>query len=106
MKFLKQIDLRGASILFFLLFRATPVAYGDSQARGRIGATAALFEPTTSWFLVGFISTAPRREPQRPHNLMKEQSVNQSKRNGVNAPPHSFQITGRYIYSSHSSKLI
>ena len=25
----------------FLLFRATPMAYGGSQARGRIGATAA-----------------------------------------------------------------
>ena len=27
--------------LFFCLFRATPVAHGDSQARGRIGAIAA-----------------------------------------------------------------
>ena len=27
--------------LFILLFRAVPTAYGDSQARGRIGATAA-----------------------------------------------------------------
>ena len=26
---------------FFLLFKATPTAYGDSQARGRIRATAA-----------------------------------------------------------------
>ena len=26
---------------FFLLFRATPTAHGDSQARGPIGATAA-----------------------------------------------------------------
>ena len=26
---------------FFLLFRATPTAYGGSQARDRIGATAA-----------------------------------------------------------------
>ena len=26
---------------YFLLFRAAPVAYGSSQARGRIGATAA-----------------------------------------------------------------
>ena len=25
---------------FFLLFRAIPMAYGNSQARGRIGATA------------------------------------------------------------------
>ena len=28
-------------ILFFFLFRAAPTAYGNSQARGRIGATAA-----------------------------------------------------------------
>ena len=28
-------------VCLFLLFRATPVAYGGSQARGRIGATAA-----------------------------------------------------------------
>ena len=27
--------------LFILLFRATPVPYGGSQARGQIGATAA-----------------------------------------------------------------
>ena len=27
--------------LFFFLFRATPAAYGSSQARGRIGAAAA-----------------------------------------------------------------
>ena len=30
-----------ASLFFFLLFRAAPVAYGGSQARGPIGATAA-----------------------------------------------------------------
>lgn len=29
------------TFFFFLLFRATPVAYGSSQARGRIGAAAA-----------------------------------------------------------------
>ena len=29
------------SILFFFLFRAEPVAYGSSQARGGIGAAAA-----------------------------------------------------------------
>ena len=28
-------------IFIFLLFRAAPAAYGDFQARGRIGATAA-----------------------------------------------------------------
>ena len=30
-----------AQALFFLLFRSVPMAYGGSQARGRIGATAA-----------------------------------------------------------------
>ena len=29
------------SFLFFFFFRTTPSAYGGSQARGRIGATAA-----------------------------------------------------------------
>ena len=76
----------------FCLFRATPIAYGASQARGLIRATAASLcqsysqlhlqltpqltampdlkptearpgvEPATSWFLAGFVSTAPRRE--------------------------------------------
>ena len=31
----------GGMSLIFWLFRATPEAYGDSQARGLIGATAA-----------------------------------------------------------------
>ena len=31
----------GRVAFFFLLFRATPVAYGGSQARGPIGAPAA-----------------------------------------------------------------
>ena len=62
--------------LFFLfLFRATPAAHGGSQARGRIGATAAsphhsrrnmgsktCLWPTSSWILVGFVSTVPQRE--------------------------------------------
>ena len=56
------------------------MAYGGSQARGRIGATAARLhhshskagslthwvrpgiEPATSWFLVGFVSAAPQQE--------------------------------------------
>ena len=82
----------------FSLFRGTSTAYGGSQARGLIGATAAGLnhshsnarsnenlrptpqptshgntgslthrarpgiEPTTPWFLVGFISAAPRQE--------------------------------------------
>ena len=66
--------------LVFCLFRATPVAYGSSQARGPIGAIAASLshshgntgslthwarsgvELTTSWFLVRFVSTTPWRE--------------------------------------------
>ena len=60
-------------ILIFFFLRAAPVPYGNSQARGQIGATAASLhyshsnarslthsarpgiEPTTSWFLVGFL---------------------------------------------------
>ena len=65
---------------FFVSSRATPSTYGGSQARGLIGATSATYttahnnagslthwvrpgiEPSTSWFLVGFVSAAPRRE--------------------------------------------
>ena len=64
---------------FFGLFRASPTAYGSSQARGQIGATAfglyqshsntkslthwsgPRIEPTSSWILVGFITTEPGR---------------------------------------------
>ena len=64
----------------FLLFRAAPTAYGGSQARGQIRATAETYttahskagslthwvrpgiEPATSWFLVRFVSTVPQRE--------------------------------------------
>jgi len=69
-------------LFIYCLFRATPVAYGGSQARGLIGAVAAGLchshsnagseplrfltrwarpgiEPETSWFLVGLVSTAP-----------------------------------------------
>ena len=78
---------------FFLLLRAVSIAYGGSQARGQIGATAAGpqhripamsatyttahgnarsltywmrpgIEPATSRFLFGFVSAAPRWEPQ------------------------------------------
>ena len=63
-----------------MLFRPAFVAYGRSQARGPIGAAAAGLhrnlsntrslthwartgiEPSTSWFLVGFISAVPRWE--------------------------------------------
>ena len=33
---------------FFFLFMATPVAYGSSQARGRIGATAEAYTTATA----------------------------------------------------------
>ena len=36
-----QIHLLSLSLFFFFLFRATPAAYGSSQARGRMGAAAA-----------------------------------------------------------------
>jgi len=66
---------------FFFLFRITPRAYGGSQARGLIRATAVGLhhglwqqpilnpprarpgiEPATSWFLDRFVSAAPQRE--------------------------------------------
>ena len=68
------------SFFLSLLFRATPEAYGGSQARGRSGTTAASLhhsqsnarslahrvrpgiKPTTPCFLVRFISAAPQRE--------------------------------------------
>ena len=71
--------------LFFGLFRAAPAAYGSSQARGRVGATAAGLhhshsnarplthqarpgmEPATSWFLVEFITHSATMET--PHSL-------------------------------------
>ena len=61
--------------LFIFLFRASPAAYGNSQARGQIGATAAGLhhshsnarslthwsrlgtQPVSSWILVRFVST-------------------------------------------------
>ena len=85
-------------ILFFfflsLLLRATPAAYGGSQARGRIRTTIASLhkshsntrpelqliytiapgntgilnpgiKPATSWFLVGFLSDAPQMRAPR-----------------------------------------
>ena len=63
--------------LFILLFRATPVAYGGSQYRGPVRATAAGLcqshsnagslthrarpgiEPSSSWMLVTFLSATP-----------------------------------------------
>ena len=86
-----------------MLFRATPVVYGGSQARGPIGATAASLhhthsntrsshicdlnhssipgarpgiEPATSWFLVGFISAVPQWELQAYKLLHSEGTTN------------------------------
>ena len=86
-----------------MLFRATPVAYGGSQAMGPIGATAASLhhthsntrsshicdlnhrsipgarpgiEPATSWFLVGFISAVPQWELQAYKLLHSEGTTN------------------------------
>ena len=65
-----------------LFFRATPVAYGSSQARGWNGAAAySLYhsnlgslthwtrpgiEPTFSWIVVRFVPTVPQWELQNP----------------------------------------
>ena len=82
-------------LFIYLIFRAAPAAYGSSQARGWIGATAGAMpqsqqhriwaesvtyttahsnarslthwvrpgiEPSTSWFLVSFVSAVPWRE--------------------------------------------
>ena len=35
-------------VVFFLLFRATPVAYGSSQAKGQIGASSATYTTATA----------------------------------------------------------
>ena len=35
-----MVDLQYFILFYFLLFKAAPVTYGSSQARGRIGATA------------------------------------------------------------------
>ena len=66
--------------IYFCFFRSVPSAYGDCRARGPIGATAASLrhshsnagslthsakpgiEPAISWFLVRFVSAAPRQE--------------------------------------------
>ena len=64
--------------IYFVFSRAAPAAYGGSQARGLIGATATRLrhshsnagslthrpgiKPATSWFLVGFVSAEPRWE--------------------------------------------
>ena len=83
--FIKNYLSRSSNCYFFvfvfvLLFRATPSAYGGSQPRGWIGAMAASLhnshsnarslthwgrpgiKSAASWFLVRFVSAAPRRE--------------------------------------------
>ena len=79
-------------LIWFLLFRAAPVAQGSSQTRGWVGAVAAShsnegfwgssatyttahgnarsltqcmrpgIEPTSSWILIGFITAEPQQE--------------------------------------------
>ena len=41
LEFIVYSILSMASLLFFFFFRATPVAYGNFQARGQIGAANA-----------------------------------------------------------------
>ena len=66
--------------ILFYFFKAAPMAYGGSQARGQIGAVAVTYttahgntgslthwarpgiEPASSWILVRFMSTEPWRE--------------------------------------------
>ena len=71
-------------LFFFFLFRATPTAYGSSQARDRIGVAVASLhhsygnsrslphwarpgiEPTSLWILVRFLTTGPQWELPTP----------------------------------------
>ena len=73
---------------FFSFFQAALAAYGSSQARGLIRATAACLhhssqqrripnplsksrdEPASSWILVRFISSAPQRELPNTHSWL------------------------------------
>ena len=77
---LPRISKTRTLFIYLLLFRATPVAYGGSQAGGQIGAAAASFhhshinaeslthwkrpgiEHTSSCILVGFFSIVPQLE--------------------------------------------
>ena len=70
----------GVKLSFFFFLRATPTAYGSSQARGRIGAASVTYttawgnsrslthwegpgiKPASSWILVGFVSIEPQWE--------------------------------------------
>ena len=65
-----------SNFFFFVLFRALPVAYGGSQARGQVGNVGASLhhssslthwarpgiEPVSSRMLIRFISAEPRQE--------------------------------------------
>ena len=85
----KKIILNTSSVfcLFFCFSKATPAAYGSSQARSPIGTTAVSLhrsswqcrilnplskagdQPPSSWILVRFISTAPQWEFRPPFLL-------------------------------------
>ena len=82
-----QLPLLPTSSLFLGIFRAAPLAYGSSKARGQIRATAASIcntgslthwvrpgiEPDSSWILVGFITTEPQWK-LHPYQLLKTAS--------------------------------
>ena len=71
---------------FFCLFRAKPLSFGSSQARGRIGPIAAGLrhnhcnarslthwsgpgiEPASSWILVGFFTAEPWQDSKSTFN--------------------------------------
>ena len=69
-----MLQMNKLNLQYFFLFRATPVAYGSSQARGQIQAASETYatvhqntrsltywdrpgiEPTSSWILVRFLT--------------------------------------------------
>ena len=68
---------------FILLFRAAPAAYGSSQARGQIGATAAGLHHSHS-----SLGSEPRLQPTpQPRAMLDPQPTEQGQ--GLNPQPHS-----------------
>ena len=88
--FMHTISFYFFIFLLFFFFRAPPEAYGGSQPRSLIGATAAGLhhshsnngslthgvrpgiEPATSWFLDRFVSTAPWKNT---HNFISNHTM-------------------------------
>ena len=97
----------------FLLFRATPEAYGSSQARGWIGTAARSLthrarpriEPASSWILVGFVFSAPQWELQFP-DYQKEIGLCklEEKRSRRMQSSRTANFLSNFISSSKSTK--